>query len=149
MKSLFSEEAYTEIKNRIDQLSPEKKALWGKMNAPQMLAHCKGPLDISLGNLTPERPNLLVRALLSLLKPQLYNDKPWKHGLQTAKEFIITDDRDFDSEKKQLTTLIDEFHSKKTLERFPPHPIFGKFTPQQWGQMQYKHLDHHLKQFGV
>lgn len=30
-----------------------------------------------------------------------------------------------------------------------PHPFFGKLTSEQWGKGIYKHLDHHLKQFGV
>ena len=30
-----------------------------------------------------------------------------------------------------------------------PHPFFGKVTPREWSIGMYKHLDHHLRQFGV
>lgn len=29
------------------------------------------------------------------------------------------------------------------------HSFFGKLTSQQWAALIYKHLDHHLRQFGV
>jgi hypothetical protein len=29
------------------------------------------------------------------------------------------------------------------------HPFFGPMTAEEWGIISYKHLDHHLKQFGV
>ena len=55
----------------------------------------------------------------------------------------------FNSEKVKLLNLINELHEQKDKEQWKAHPIFGHFTKAQWGQMQYKHLDHHLNQFGV
>lgn len=149
MKSLFSDEAVAEIKSRIEQLQIIHKPVWGKMNSSQMLAHCKFPLKVALGELQLKKPNMFKRILFSLFKSSLYNDKPWKHNLPTTPEFIIFDDKDFETEKTALLTEIDKFHNKKTQTEWPPHPMFGSFTSKQWGQMQYKHLDHHLTQFGV
>ena len=83
------------------------------------------------------------------MKPLMYNDKPWKKNIPTGKDFIITEEVDFSTEKENLLALINDFHSKKNKTEWVPHPVFGKFTPQQYGKMMYKHLDHHFTQFGV
>ena len=85
-----------------------------------------------------------------MIKSKLYNDSPWKKNLPTAPNFRITDARDFNKEKEELVALINAFHhgGPEKVGRFP-HPMFGSFTPQQWGMSMYKHLDHHLQQFGV
>lgn len=149
MKSLFSDEAVTEINSRIEQLQTTQKPVWGKMNTSQMLAHCKFPLEVALGELQLEKPNVFKRLLFSMFKSSLYDDKPWKQNLPTAPEFVVSSAKDFNKEKAELLSEIEKFHTKKTEEFWPPHPMFGKFTNEQWGKMQYKHLDHHLKQFGV
>lgn len=149
MKSLFSEEAVSEIKSRLNQLNPNNPPQWGQMNAAQMLAHCQFPLQVALGDLKLKKPNALKRFVFSLVKTSLYNNKPWKQGLPTAKEFVVSNGKVFHAEKENLLNEIDKFHLKKGQEQWPPHPMFGNFTRSQWGQMQYKHLDHHLKQFNV
>ena len=149
MKSLFSEDTLTEINSRIASISQEQQPKWGQMNASQMLKHCQFPLEVALGRLPLEKPNVIKRTLFSLFKSSLYNDKPWKKSLPTAKEFIVTQDSDFDKEKALLIKDIQEFYAKKEQTEWPPHPMFGYFTRDQWGQMQYKHLDHHLTQFGA
>ncbi|WP_347374194.1 DUF1569 domain-containing protein [Aequorivita sp. Q41] len=69
--------------------------------------------------------------------------------MPTASIMREEEPRDFKVEKINLLSLLKELESQKEREQWAPHPLFGKFTPQQWGQMQYKHLDHHLKQFNV
>lgn len=149
MKSLFSKEAVTEIKARVENLEPNKRPTWGKMTPSQMLAHCKFPLQVALEELQLEKPNLFKRLLFSLFKSSLYDDKPWKQNLPTAKEFKVSNEKDFLKEKTELLEFINRFHEKKSQVKWPPHPLFGSFNTEQWGKMQYKHLDHHLKQFGV
>ena len=146
MKSLFDITTYTEIKNRLSALTADSQRQWGKMEIGQMLCHCVQPLNVSLGKGNIKKQFF---PLAFLFKKSLYNDKPWRQNLPTAKSFKISGSKDFETEKTELLKLIHEFHEKKNQTEWEPHPIFGKFTPQQWGQMQYKHLDHHLKQFGV
>lgn len=71
-------------------------------------------------------------------------------NLPTAPNFIIKDERNFNDEKKKLMELLDKFYNAGPMgiSKYP-HPMFGKFTPEQWGMSMYKHLDHHLKQFGA
>ena len=112
MKSIFSPEAYAEIKERIEKVAPNQSPEWGKMSAAQMMHHCQKPFEIALQKTTVKKPNIFMRLLMKTFKPTLYNDKPWKQGLPTAKEFVVTENKDFQKEKKQLHAVLDEFKEK-------------------------------------
>lgn len=149
MKSLFDKSTYDEITQRLNSLSLSSQRQWGKMNAAQMLAHCKVAFTVPLSE--KKMPRSILGLLLGwMFKSKLYNDDPWKHNLPTAPQFKITGDRDFDKERQELLNLINTFYSKGpgNVGKFP-HPMFGTYTSAQWGQSMYKHLDHHLRQFGV
>ena len=149
MKSLFDSNTHQEVLQRIEKLNPQNQPIWGKMSVSQMLRHCQKPLEVANGKLELPRPNALKRYVFGLFKSSLYDDKPWRHNLPTAKEFVIKNTTDFQVEKEKLIADINEFEKKSTNLNWPDHPMFGKFTTDQWGKMQYKHLDHHLMQFGV
>lgn len=149
MKNLFDKETYDEINRRLGALSPASQGLWGKMEVAQMLAHCKVAFGVPLSE--KKMPRSILGLLVGwMIKQKLYNDEPWKKNLPTAPQFKITGQRDFQKEKQELMNLINTFYSKGPgqVGKFP-HPMFGSFTQPQWGQAMYKHLDHHLKQFGV
>lgn len=149
MKNLFDQSTREEILHRLHMLQPETKGQWGKMNVGQMLAHCQEAFKVPLSP-TP-LPRMFIGRLLGwMMKSKLYNDSPWKKNLPTAPNFIIRDERDFSREMKQLTEMINRFFDAGPQGISPyPHPFFGRFTPEQWGQSMYKHMDHHLTQFGV
>ena len=149
MKSLFDQNSYREISDRMNKLSPASQRQWGKMDAAQMLAHCKAAFSVPLSE------KKMPRSMLGLLvgwaiKKKLYNDDPWKRNLPTAPNFKIKDQRDFEKEKQELFGMIDQFYNRgpANVGKFP-HPMFGTYTSEQWGQSMYKHLDHHLRQFGA
>ncbi|NRR91644.1 DUF1569 domain-containing protein [Winogradskyella undariae] len=147
MKSIFEESGYNDIKTRIETLNKDSKSQWGKMNIGQMAWHCQGPFNIMLEKEDYKlKPSWLAKVFF---KKSLYNDKPWKKGLPTAKVLKTKESKDFNAEILKLKPLIDESHALKEKTEWASHPAFGYFTAQQWGQMQYKHLDHHLKQFGA
>jgi Protein of unknown function (DUF1569) len=149
MKNLFDAGAYNEITERMDKLAPQSQRQWGKMNVAQMLAHCKEAFKVPLSD--KKMPRMFLGLLIGwMIKAKLYNDSPWKRNLPTAPNFIIKDERDFEKEKKELTSLINQFYNGGpcNVGKFP-HPMFGSFTPEQWGKSMYKHLDHHFQQFGV
>ena len=117
------------------------------MNAAQMIWHCQGPLNIILQkNDYGMKPNWFAKVFF---KKSLYNDKPWRKGLPTAKFLKTKEDKNFKTESVKLGALIDETYNQRDKTEREPHPAFGYFTSQQWGQMQYKHLDHHFRQFRV
>ncbi|MFN0276837.1 MAG: DUF1569 domain-containing protein [Chitinophagales bacterium] len=146
MKSLFDKTTYEEIGLRLQQLTHDTKPLWGKMNVSQMLYHCTLPLENALGKIHQEKSGSF---LLRLFKSFLYSDRPYRKNLPTAKHFIVKDEKDFTTEKTKLLQDIKEAHEKGITGNWGEHPAFGKFTNEQWGKVFYKHLDHHLRQFGV
>lgn len=147
MKSLFDQEAYEEVRSRLNALTENSERQWGKMTPGQMLRHCQAPLNIILEKEDYGfKPNWLINLLF---KKSMYSDKPWRKNLPTAKPLKQTEPRDFKKEKATLESLLDEFDTQRDRKDWQPHPTFGTLTQEQWGKMQYKHLDHHLTQFGV
>jgi hypothetical protein len=149
MKNLFDKDTYTEIISRMNALTPNSLRQWGKMDAAQMLAHCKEAFKVPLSN--KKMPRMFIGLLIGwAFKKKLYNDDPWKQNLPTAPNFIIKDERDFEKEKMELSAMINQFYDggPNKVGKFP-HPMFGSFTSEQWGKSMYKHLDHHLKQFAA
>ena len=150
MKSLFESETHEQVLNRIENLTESTQPNWGKMEIGQMLKHCQIPFEIALGKIEMEaNPGFLMKLMSKLFKPSMYNDKLWRRNMQTPKQFLVTDPMVFAIEKDNLVALIDEFVPLKDNTNWPEHPYFGDFTTEQRGKMQYKHLDHHLRQFGV
>lgn len=147
MKSLLTEEGYTDITERLNQLSNKSERQWGKMSVGQMCWHCQYPLKLSLKNKENNSSgNWFIKIFF---KKSLYNDKPLRKNLPTAPQLKTKEDKEFYKEYQELKSLIDQFYGVRSRENWYPHPTFGSFTKEQWGQMQYKHLDHHLTQFGV
>jgi Protein of unknown function (DUF1569) len=147
VKNLFDPAVKQDIINRINKLAPDSKAQWGKMNVSQMLAHLQVPIGVAEGT------HHLKRSFIGFLfgrmaKPILYNDKPFKRNLPTDKSFIMTGSgKEFETEKKKLLEMINSFTEANMVDT--PHPFFGKMTKEQWSIGTWKHLDHHLQQFGV
>ena len=149
MKSLFDDKTHSEVIARINYLDATTKGQWGKMQVAQMLRHCQYPLKVALGKYSMKKPNPFMKLLFKSFKKNMYNDKPWKQNLPTVPGFQVINERDFSAEKEKLVSLVNDFHQEKDKKEREPHPAFGYFTYEQWGQTQYKHLDHHLRQFGV
>ena len=150
MKSLFDVQAKNEILDRINNLNTDTNAQWGSMSASQMLKHCQWPLEVAMGKKKLDTNiGFMKKLVFKLFKSSLYNDKLWKPGIPTAPEFVIKDQPTFGSEKNNLTVLVEEFSGLSSKTDWADHVFFGKLTPEQWGKSQYKHLDHHLRQFGV
>lgn len=150
MENIFSQTVSNQVINRINNLNPTTPALWGKMSVAQMLAHCNITYEMVYQNKHP-KPNFLMRVILkAFVKKIVVSEKPYKQNSQTAPVFIIKNDKDFEVEKNQLIAYINQtqqlgenyFDVKESLS-------FGVLTKTEWNNMFYKHLNHHLMQFGV
>ncbi len=149
MESLFDPAENDLIIQRIQKLSPASQAQWGKMDIAQMLAHCQQPLLVAYGDLKI-KGGIMSILFGGMVKRMLLKEGPYKHSMPTAKEFIITDKKEFEKEKKALIELIQRFSKQGPSGlRKDPHPFFGKLSSSEWDCMQWKHLDHHLRQFAV
>jgi hypothetical protein len=119
------------------------------MDAPQMLAHCSNVLEVATGRKNP--PRLFIGRILGpFFKAIFSNEKQFKKNTPTDKSFIVADQRNFDQEKARLVELIRQFGEGGEAQcTRHPHAFFGPLTPREWGIGMYKHLDHHLRQFGI
>jgi hypothetical protein len=150
MKNLYEASTASEVKERIAHLQPDSARQWGTMAPAQALAHCAASLEWAVGDRVPPRmffPSLLGR----LIKPiALGDDKPMRRNSPTSPDLVIPDQRDLDEERQRLIGLIDRFVANgATGCTTSSHSFFGRMTPDQWAILTYKHLDHHLRQFGV
>ena len=150
MKNIFDKTVSEEVIARIQKLTPETTLQWGKMSVDQMLAHCNVTYELVYDNKHP-KPGSFKRFILKLfVKDIVVNEKPYKKNSPTAPEFKIVDHKVFMDEKQRLISFIertqqlgaDHFDNKESHS-------FGNLTKQEWNNMFYKHLDHHLSQFGV
>ncbi|WP_034059579.1 DUF1569 domain-containing protein [Lacinutrix jangbogonensis] len=150
MKNIFNKEITEEVINRIDNLTATTQPNWGKMSVSQMLAHCCVAYEMVYTDKHP-KPNVFVRTLLKLfIKKAVVNENPYPKNGRTAPQFIISDARAFETEKKRLVAYV-----LKTQELGAAYfngkgsHSFGKLTTTEWNNSFYKHLEHHLTQFGV
>ncbi len=150
MKSIFNTNDVAETITRIKNLTPKTQAQWGKMNVAQMLAHCCVAYEMAYTNKYP-KPGAFKKFMLKLfVKNAVVGPKPYPKNGRTAPEFIIADERNFETEKANLIEYLtktqelgaDHFHNRESHS-------FGPLTKDEWNVLFYKHLDHHLTQFGV
>lgn len=148
MKSLFEKPVLEEIMHRVDLLRPEMQRQWGKMEVAQMLAHCSAALEVATGQKFPPR-TMLGRILGPFFKKSFIGERQFSKNSPTDPSFVIPNQRDFKAERGRLARLVRGFSdggdAKCTTH---PHSFFGNLTPKEWSIIMYKHLDHHLRQFG-
>ena len=149
MENLFEPAIVNAMLARLQNLQPGAAANWGKMKPAQMLAHCQVPLQAALGE------KQLKQSFMGVLfgriaKKQILKEGPMKKNLPTDPSFLVKDQRSFENEKKLLESLIQRFAAAdKILLAQKPHPFFGSMKAEEWGLLMWKHLDHHLRQFGA
>ena len=150
MKNLFEATTTREVKERIEKLGPASQRQWGKMTAAQAMAHCSRTMEWAVGD--SHEPRVFIGRIFGPLAKSrvLRDEKPLGRNAPTAKSLVVEDERDLGKECAKLSALVDRF-----FEGGPrgctkhPHAFFGQLTPEEWARLMYKHLDHHLRQFGV
>ncbi|MCU0417759.1 MAG: DUF1569 domain-containing protein [Cytophagaceae bacterium] len=150
MQNIFSPEVVQSLIVRLNHLQPNQTPLWGKMTVGQMLAHCNVTYEMAYENIHP-KPNAMLRLVLKwFVKNGVVNDKLYKKNSPTAPAFIMKESKDVEKERLRLIQYLQHtlslgkahFEGKESLS-------FGTLTSDEWNNMFYKHIDHHLKQFGV
>jgi len=150
LPNIFTKDISEKTINRINKLKPDTKPGWGKMSVDQMLAHLNVTYEMVYEDIHP-KPNFFTRMILkAFVKKIVVNEGPYKKSSQTAPAFLIKGSRDFDAEKARLIGYINKtqalgeshFDGKESLS-------FGIMNKEEWNNMFYKHIDHHLTQFGA
>jgi len=151
MNNIFLKEEADAIVARIRKLSPSQQRQWGKMTVDQMLAHCNVPYAYTYEPEQFKRPGAIRKFILQhLVKKYVVNEQPYKQGGRTAPEFVINNNRNFEKEQALLISNIQKTQALGAAYfEGRAHFSFGKMTAAEWNNMFYKHLDHHLRQFGV
>jgi hypothetical protein len=150
MNVITSNSAYESIKNRIQNLKENNPRQWGRMNINEMLLHCIEALRAIIGEVTiPDQSNFLMR---TIGKKFVLSDLKFPRNTPTSPKLVTTANtftsEEFEQNKQTLLTYIDKLKNASESQ-VTVHPAFGKMTKLQYGKMVYKHLDHHLRQFGA
>ncbi len=150
LPNIFAESVTNNLIDRINKLTVDTEPNWGKMDTPKMLAHCNVTYEMVHENIHP-KPNFLMKFFLkSVIKKIVVSDTAFKKNSQTAPVFLIKSSKDFENEKSRLIGYL-----KKTQQLGETHfdgkesTSFGKLSVPEWNNLFYKHIDHHLTQFGV
>lgn len=149
-KNLLDEECCQQVISRAQKLTAHSRPLWGKMNVTEMLHHCN---KVHAQLLTPAEPTGKGTSVKQYLLrwAVLYAMPRYPKGAQAPKKFHtkgLVDKAAFDTEKQTFIDTVQRFGShEKDINHW--HPYFGKLSTRQWGLTSWKHVDHHLRQFGV
>ena len=137
----------------IKKLTPETKPKWGKMNATQMVWHCK-KFIIFYQNEKNYPPNLRTKTLgymhLFFLRHILKWDyDKYPKNTPTLKFFdpVKANDVDLEDEKKELIKrlkMVNEYD-----QEFLVNTMHGKVKRDTFKEVVRGHTSFHLKQFGV
>lgn len=146
-KTLYSPNDFAECLDRIGQLTEDASPQWGSMSAAQMLSHCADILEVTNGADLKGTP-FIARLLKGMIRNMVVNEKPYPRNTRTHPQYLQSEDRDFEAEKSRLLSELEAFRSGEGSTG-KPHPLFGSMSKAEKGWSSYKHLDHHLTQFGV
>ena len=150
MKNLFEAERAEEVKERLSRLRSDSERQWGKMSPAQAVAHCYVSMEWAVGDKIP--PRMFVGRIIGRMikRRAIHNDEPMRKNSPTSPDLVVQDQRDLETERARLCGLIDRFVAAgpKGCTKHP-HAFFGRLTPEEWAALMYKHLDHHLRQFGA
>jgi hypothetical protein len=153
MRDLFDPILVEDTKKRILKLRLESEPQWGSMKVAQTLAHCTSGIEMAMGVIRAKRAPFPANLIGRLIKPLVFgDDKPMRRNSPSLPELLSADPTqcELERERSRLIAAIDSFASggAACCSRYP-HPFFGPLSPQQWAVLAYKHIDHHLRQFGV
>jgi hypothetical protein len=149
MSTLADPKVRAACRSRIARLDPNARAKWGRMTAPQMLCHLNDSFRVAMGEkYASPATSLLQRTFIKWVA--LRTPVPWPPGVPTRPEIEQgrggTPPAEWESDCAELLRLMNAFAQRET---FGVHPAFGKMTQRDWLTWGYRHVDHHLRQFGV
>ncbi len=151
MRTLYQPTIADAVRTRLAQMTADNPRQWGKMTAPQMMVHCSTALEMAMGRVNPPPAPLVARLFGKVIKPIAFKDsEPMRKNSPTAKELVVTSAPGFNAAREQLRARLDTFVAAGCDGcTKSPHPFFGKLSGEEWGALMFKHLDHHLRQFGA
>jgi hypothetical protein len=148
MGSILNDDDRAEITNRMRSLSASSTRQWGSMDVVAMLQHLRLSARMTLGELPVASANKRIFQMFPMKHLILYV-LPFPKGAPTAAELKPSDAASFEEERAALLELLERIGTGPQDGSGPAHPLFGPLTWREWGVVNYKHADHHLRQFGA
>lgn len=138
----------------IRSADPATTPKWGKMNFQQMVEHVSAFFKVSTHKLKfdlvspPEH--------MPKLKEFLMSDKQFRENTKAPTSIIGEEPFPvhYTSSEEAVAKLEKEvnhfFHFYETNPAATAvHPVFGELNFEEWVRLHYKHVTHHLRQFGL
>jgi hypothetical protein len=147
MKTVWSVGDRQALRGRVERLDAQTPGRWGRMTAPQAVAHLVDAMRMAIGELPCEGKQTPLR--FPVIKQLVIYWLPWPKGAPTAPELVGRAPASIAAEITELQVLIDRVGALPAVFEWPPHPAFGRLSRRAWGVLIYRHLDHHLTQFGA
>jgi hypothetical protein len=149
MSTLADSDVRASVCVRIGRLDPKASARWGRMTAHQMVCHLHDSFLVSTGEkYASPAANIFTRTVIKWIA--IRTPLRWRPGFRTRPEIEQgrggTPPVDWARDCEQLRIFIARFGAQRT---FSKHPVFGEMSQKDWFIWGYRHVDHHLRQFGV
>ena len=147
-KTLFDSSVRNDMHDRLKRLSATQSPLWGRFEAPRMVCHVRTGLELTLAAAAPRSATgLMARFPVNWMMIYMM---PWpKAKAESPPELLVTEPGDWQQDVAQLHERIDQFERRSANDAWPESVGFGQISGHAHGVLQYRHLDHHLRQFGV
>lgn len=135
---------------RLENLKPDTKPQWGKMNSGQLLAHLNVTYDLASGKVNTASNAFMRWMLKTFVKKSVVGPKAYPKHSRTAPAFIVSDKQDFEEQKAKFIANI-RLAQEQGVEHHEglPSPSFGPLTAEEWNVTYSKHIEHHFEQFGL
>jgi len=147
MKSIWNPEDQRSLKARVQRLTPALTARWGRFTAPQMVAHLCDSMRMASSELPVATRKMPIR--YPPLKQLIIYVLPFPKSAPTAPELLVRAPGDFAADCAELGRRLDAVAKAGPSALAREHPAFGTMNESLWGVLIYRHVDHHLSQFGV
>jgi Protein of unknown function (DUF1569) len=145
-RTLWNETDRRAVLIRFERITPDAAPRWGRMDASHMVVHVTDALRMATGAL--QCAALRGPLMLPIVKQFVMFYLPWPRGVRTAPELLSRRPEQWTDEVATLRAAIEEFATRSQAGTWPSHPVFGHLSGVEWGRLMYRHLDHHLTQFG-
>lgn len=147
MKSLWRSDTYLDLRRRLARVEADRRPLWGRMNAGQMIAHLDDWMGMAIGENTVRMYRLPLR--YPLVKQLAIYCMPVPKSFPTTPELLARQPGEWAKDVVHLIATFERFRARDPKGRWPGHPAFGSMSGRAWGVVAYRHTDHHLRQFAV
>jgi len=149
MKTVAEPAVLAQLIHRLTALTPASARRWGTLSAHEMLCHLGDAAASVLGR--PGGPPAPKRRLRKWLA--LYTSLPWPHGLRTPRSVDPRLDGsrpgEFEADRARAIQGLQALASAAPDALPRGHGRFGHMVPRDWHRWAYRHIDHHLRQFGL